>query len=326
MLSFPDWAFLVVRGYKALGSEDSWGTHPKSKWAFEGERKVELLDKLTARLDHFFFQQSTIIHSSKTRYWLPQQTWNTSPSSTHLQTLGYPPLLLWSGRFFIHMLLPLLPHHSCWLGLSNPTGNCINHSGKSKTKHLVNFYLHQYDVPTQNAIEKALFFWETQFESCQTRRHCHAAAHNHDYKFGFIAGTILPPSHTQRATVLALLWVDSLHMNNTVLSVRLRKMYIIRIMAYFLFLLLGGIQIRSPMGRHTLKCCWDQCGSATRCRTTEVCIKSSANVFNYFLSHISLTAETPDHSFAHTETYKVGNLQHVTALQKITLKTSGGFL
>ena len=75
-----------------------------------------------------------IILSSKTRYWLLQQTWNTSLCSTHLQTLRHPHLFLWSRRHFIDMLFPLQPNHSCWLRLSNPTGNCINHSEKLRNK------------------------------------------------------------------------------------------------------------------------------------------------------------------------------------------------
>lgn len=115
------------------------------------------------------------------------------------------------------------------------------------------------------------------------RSHYHAAAHSRDYKFGFITGTTLLPSHMQRQMVLEPLWMDTLCMNNTVLSVRLGKIYTIQSMLYFLFLLLEGIQTRSSMGSYTLKCCWDHCDSATRSKTTEVCIKKAVNIFNCFL-------------------------------------------
>lgn len=182
------------------------------------------------------------------------------------------------------MLFPLQPNHSRWLRLSNPTGNCINHSGKNKKWNIwwistfVNMAF-QYKMPQK----KHFFGGNHNLRAVKWGATTTPLPTTAITNPGLSQGQLFRLPTRKEKAVLALLWMDSRRMNNTVLSVRLGKIYIIQSRVNVLFLLPEGIQIRPSTGSYTLKCCWDQCDSTACSKTTEVCIKRAANIFNCFL-------------------------------------------
>lgn len=215
-------------------------------------------------------------------YWLLQRPQDSSLSSTHLQTPRYSLLLLGSRRHVKDTLFPPKLNHSSWFPLSNPTGNCLNHSKKLRNETFGGFLPSLTWLSNTKCSRESTCLWVTIWELWNAEsRACRCPQPRLQVGLEHRDGSAAFP-HAKRK-VLALLWMDACawiiqcfpsgcNLYNTKQGV---------------FPILTPIQITFSTESYTLKRCCDKCNSDALKQQLKFVPKGQQTYFFFFyLIHI----------------------------------------